>query len=175
MRLIIIFLFFMFFMFSTTSQAMQPVSFVDSKRFSGLWYEIARTYNDYEKDCVAASVEYVLEEDNQFRVYNRCFDTTMNGDLILYEGTAEPIDGNSMHQIEMTYFWIFSQDYNVIYLDEDYSTAIISDKDFETLWIMHRKPEITQEKLAKLLRLLQSSMKLDRLIYTPQDPQGKYK
>ncbi|MFC2074575.1 lipocalin family protein [Campylobacterota bacterium] len=172
MRMIFIF---MFFIFTTFAETMQPVSFVDSKRFSGLWYEIARTYNDYEKDCVAATVEYILEEENQYRVYNRCFDTTMTGDLILYEGTAEPLEGDSMHQIEMTYFWIFSKDYNVLYLEEDYSTAIISDKHFEQLWIMHRKPEISQEKLATLLALLENSMNLDRLIYTPQDPQGRYK
>jgi apolipoprotein D and lipocalin family protein len=75
----------------------------------------------------------------------------------------------------MTYFWIFSQDYNVLYLDEDYTTAIISDKDFDQLWIMHRRPEISQTKLAELLAHLQNSMDLNRLIYTPQDPQGRYK
>ncbi len=165
----------MFFIFTALAETLQPVSYVDSKRFSGLWYEIARTYNDYEKDCVAATVEYVLEDDNRYRVNNRCFDTTMTGDLILYEGTAEPLEGDSMHQMEMTYFWIFSQDYNVLYLDEDYTTAIISDKDFEQLWVMHRKPEISQIKLAKLLALLEKNMDLDRLIYTPQDPQGRYK
>ena len=172
MRMIFIF---MLFIITSLAQTIQPVSFVDSKRFSGLWYEIARTYNDYEKDCVAATVEYILEKENFYRVYNRCFDTTMTGDLILYEGTAEPLSGDSMHQIEMTYFWIFSQDYNVLYLDENYTTAIISDKDFDKLWIMHRQPEIDQTKLAKLLTLLQNSMDLNRLIYTPQDPQGRYK
>ena len=165
----------MLFIMTSLAETIKPVSFVDSKRFSGLWYEIARTYNDYEKDCVAATVEYVLEKEYQYRVYNRCFDTTMSGDLIIYEGTAEPQNGNSMHQLEMTYFWIFSQDYNVLYLDEDYSTAIISDKNFEQLWIMHRKPEISKLKLAKLLALLQDSMDLNRLIYTPQDPEGRYK
>ena len=167
----------LFISFSTFlfSSAPLPVLHVDVEAFSGLWYEIARTYNDYEKDCVAATVEYVLEDEHQYRVYNRCFDTTMSGDLILYEGTAEPQEGNSMHRLEMTYFWIFSQDYNVLYLDEDYSTAIISDKDFDQLWIMHRRPEISQTKLAELLALLQNSMDLNRLIYTPQDPQGRYK
>lgn len=172
MRMIIIF---MLFIMTSLAETIQPVSFVDSKRFSGLWYEIARTYNDYEKDCVAATVEYVLEEEYQYRVYNRCFDTTMAGDLILYEGTAEPQKGISMHQIEMTYFWIFSQNYDVLYLDEDYSTAIISDKDFDQVWIMHREPRLSQTRLETLLSLLKDSMDLNRLIYTPQDPQGRYK
>jgi len=160
---------------TSLAQTIQPVSFVDSKRFSGLWYEIARTYNDYEKDCVAATVEYVLEEDKQYRVYNRCFDTTMSGDLIIYEGTAEFLEEETIPYLEMTYFWIFSQDYNVLYLDEDYSTAIISDKDFEQLWIMHRSPRLSQDKLDKLLSLLQGSMDLSKLIYTPQDSEGRYK
>jgi apolipoprotein D and lipocalin family protein len=165
----------MLFIITSPAETIQPVSFVDSKRFSGLWYEIARTYNDYEKDCVAATVEYVLEEENFYRVYNRCFDTTMTGDLILYEGTAEPLSGDSMHQIEMTYFWIFSQDYTVIYLNEDYSTAIMSDKDFNKLWIMHREPKLSQQRLNKLLSLLDTKMDIKRLIFTPQDPEGKYR
>lgn len=57
MRMIFIFL---LVIITMPAQTIQPVSFVDSERFSGLWYEIARTYNDYEKDCVAATVEYVL-------------------------------------------------------------------------------------------------------------------
>ena len=165
----------MLFIITSLAQTIQPVSFVDSKRFSGLWYEIARTYNDYEKDCVAATVEYVLEEDSQYRVYNRCFDTTMSGDLIIYEGTAEFLKENNSTYLEMTYFWIFSQDYNVLYLDEDYHTAIISDKDFEQLWVMHRQPTLSQEKLDKLLAYLQNSLDLNRLIYTPQDSEGRYK
>lgn len=34
---------------------------VNPKQFSGLWYEIARTYNEYEKKCVASTVEYTLK------------------------------------------------------------------------------------------------------------------
>jgi apolipoprotein D and lipocalin family protein len=168
-------LIFVLFVSIGTAETMPPVSFVDAKRFSGVWYEIARTYNDYEKDCVAASVEYVLEEENFYRVYNRCFDTTMTGDLILYKGTGVPLEGDSMHRIKMTYFWIFSRYYNVIYLDEEYTTAIISDKDFQQLWIMHREPKLSQTKLATLLSVLENKMDIKRLIFTPQDPEGRYK
>lgn len=172
MRMIFIFL---LVFITSPAQTIQPVSFVDSERFSGLWYEIARTYNDYEKDCVAATVEYVLEETDSYRVYNRCFDSDMSGDLIVYEGTAEPSDGFSMHQIEMTYFWIFTQEYGIVYIDEDYNSAIVSDKDFEQVWIMHRQPKMAPEKLTHLLSILQNSMDLNRFIYTPQDAQGRYK
>lgn len=155
------------------AQALMNVQQVDKNHFSGLWYEIARTYNDYEKTCVAATVEYVLEEDG-YRVFNRCFDSVIGGELIEYEGTVEAIEGSSMHAMEMTYFWIFSQDYNVIYLNDDYSTAIVSDKGFEQLWIMHRRPEMPQAELGMLLDSLEQYIDLNRLIFTPQDPQGRY-
>lgn len=160
---------------SLFATAPAPVNHVDPERFSGLWYEIARTYNRYEKGCVAATVEYTLETPDGYRVNNRCFDTVIGGDLIEYEGSAEPAEGDSMARIEMTYFWIFTQQYRVIYLDRAYSLAVVCDEAMEQVWIMHRRPQIEKARLAPVLGLLENHMDLERLIWTPQDPQGRYR
>ena len=160
---------------SLFASAPSPVSYVDPERFSGLWYEIARTYNRYEKECVAATVEYTLTAANEYRVNNRCFDTVIGGDLIEYEGSAEPAAGDSMARIDMTYFWIFTREYRVVYLEEDYSLAVVCDDAMEQVWIMHRAPKLEKARLAPVLSLLGTHMDLERLIWTPQDPQGRYK
>ena len=46
----------------------------DIKKFSGLWYEIARVENSFQTSCVASSVEYILQNDDSYDVYNRCFE-----------------------------------------------------------------------------------------------------
>lgn len=154
--------------------ANEPLSYVDAKRFSGLWYEIARTYNSYQERCVASTVEYTLIEPLEYRVNNRCFDTVIGGDLIEYEGTAKPTEGESMSRIDMTYFWIFTKEYRVLHIEEDYSSAIVADEEMDQVWIMNRKPQMEQERLQSLLSRLKPLMDLSRLIYTPQDEKGRY-
>ena len=152
-----------------------PVPHVDIKKFSGLWYELARTYNDYEKNCVAATVEYALQDDNTYKIYNRCFEHVIGGDLIEYRGTAKPTSGVSMSRIDMTYYYIFTTEYRVIHLENDYSAAVVADEEMEQVWIMSRKPTLSKSKFDNILAKLEKNMDLNRLIYTPQDKQGRYK
>lgn len=150
------------------------VQYVDAKNFSGLWYEIARTYNRFEKDCVAASIEYKLIEPLKYEVTNRCFEKEIGAKLIVYNGIAESTNNNSMSELEKTYFWVFSQEYMIMYLD-DYNTAVMCDVEMEHVWIMHRKPFLQKQKLQAIISILNNYMDTKRLIYTPQDKNGRYK
>ena len=157
------------------SKSPTPVPYVDIKKFSGLWYEVARTYNSYQKNCVASSVEYALQEDNTYKVFNRCFENVIGGDLIEYKGSAESVDGRSMSKLDMTYFFIFSKEYRVIHLEKDYSAAVVADKEMDQVWIMSKKPTLQKQKFNQILAKLGKNMDLERLIYTPQDKKGRYK
>lgn len=169
--------YFIFILLSTflLSKSPQPVPQVDIKKFSGLWYEVARTYNSYQEECVASSVEYRLQKDRTYKVFNRCFKNVIGGDLIEYSGTAEPAVGNSMSKIDMTYYYVFTREYRVIHLENDYSAAVVADKDMKQVWVMSRKPKLPKNKLDKILAKLEKNMDLKRLIYTPQDKKGRYK
>lgn len=152
-----------------------PTKNVDFKQFSGLWYEIARTYNDYQKTCVASSVEYVPKSDQKYNVYNRCFDSVIGGDLIEYKGVAKAVEKDSVSTLDMTYFWFFTKRYHVFYIDENYTSAVVTDEAFKQVWIMSRKPTMKEEKLQKILALLAPHLALENLIYTKQDPEGRYR
>lgn len=157
-----------------SAETLKPVVYVNPQKFSGLWYEIARTYNSYQEKCVASSVEYKLVEPLQYKVFNRCFDSVIGGDLIQYSGWATPVSGESMSSIDMTYFWIFTKNYNVYYLQNDYSYAVVADEEFEQVWIMSRKPKMPEEKLKEIVDYLTQTMDTKKLIYTPQDEKGRY-
>ncbi len=159
---------------SINAQGLKRVSFVSPAKFSGLWYEIARTYNSYQDKCVASSVEYRLVEALEYEVFNRCFDTVIGGDLIEFSGTAEPKEGESMSSIDMTYFWIFTKNYNVYYLESDYSYAVVADEEFKQVWIMSREPFMPKEKLTQIESYLSQAMEIKDFIYTPQDKKGRY-
>ena len=162
--------------FLVSSTTPSPVPHVNINQFSGLWYEIARTYNHYERNCVAATVEYKLQKDNSYKVHNRCFEHVIGGDLIEFKGKAKPVnDNNSMSQMYMTYYYIFTQEYKVIYLESDYSAAVVADEEMDKVWVMSREPKISDKKLQTILAKLEKSMDLERLIYTPQDEKGRYR
>lgn len=152
-----------------------PVAEVNIQKFSGLWYEIARTSNSYQKKCVASSVEYQLQKDSTYKVYNRCFKNNIGGELIEYKGIAKSANGKSMSKIDMTYYYIFTKEYRVIHLEKDYSAAVVTDEEMEQVWVMSRKPGLPKKKLNKILAKLEKNMNLNRLIYTPQDTKGRYK
>lgn len=147
---------------------------VNPKSFSGLWYEIARTYNSFEKNCVASTVEYQLVEKNEYKVFNRCFEFEIGGDLIEYKGVAKALEKDSMSRLEMTYYWIFSKDYRVIYLN-NYKSAVVTSDDLENVWIMNRNPFMEKNELDKILNLLKKYIDISTLIFTPQDEKGRYK
>lgn len=157
------------------ARAPKPIVYVDPEDFSGLWYEVARTYNYFEEECIAPTVEYSLIENEKYQVINRCFKNSLNGELIEYKGIASSLFKGNMSQIKKTYFWVFSKNYRIIYLDDNYQTAILSDEKLENLWIMNRKPQIQESKLKNIVSLLDKYMDTSKLIYPKQDKNGRYK
>jgi len=162
--------------YSLQSSQLKPLEYVNVQKFSGLWYEIARTYNYYQRRCVGSSVEYILTPEQEYDVYNRCFDTTLDGKLIEYNGSAKGAkEKENVSTLDMTYFWIFTKHYYVYFFADDFNTAVVADDKLDNLWIMSRTPQISKQKLQNILALLKDNMDLKRLIYTPQDKQGRYK
>lgn len=156
-------------LWSSTTPALP---FVSTKSFSGLWYEIARTYNDYEKNCVAATVEYTLVNSNKYDVTNRCFENVIGGELIVYRGSGKTFENNLASKLKLTYFWVFSREYHIIHWEENY--AVMSSPDYQNLWIMSRTPSMPKAKLQAILAKLNPLMDIKHLIFTPQDPKGRY-
>lgn len=143
---------------------------VDIKKFSGLWYEIARVENSFQTSCVASSVEYKLQVDNTYDVYNRCFENELDGKLIEYNGSAK-LENNELF---MRYFLVFTSSYKIEYLN-NYQTAVIVNDDYSNLWIMSRSPNIDKYELEKILKDLENKMDISKLIFTKLDPKGRYK
>lgn len=147
---------------------------VEPKKLAGLWYEIARTYNDYEKNCVAATVEYRLVGSDTFDVINRCFDKHIGGDLITYNATAKTLQQGSADRLKLTYYLVFTREYSLIEYDKNGEYAVMASPDHEQLWIMSRTPTLKKEQLTPLLSKLASRIDTRKLIFTPQDQKGRY-
>lgn len=143
---------------------------IDKVKFSGLWYEIARVENKFQTSCVASSVEYKLEDDGTYDVFNRCFENELNGKLIQYNGFAKLED----NQLYMRYFFVFRSSYKIDYIN-NYKTAVVVNDDYSNLWIMSRTPNIDKDELEKILDDLKNKMDISKLVFTKLDPKGRYR
>jgi apolipoprotein D and lipocalin family protein len=138
----------------TTTQPLQTVNQVDLERYTGVWFEIARYENSFERDCVAVTATYSKNSDDSIKVVNRCRHQTLVGEEKISEGRASVVDMQSNARLSVSFFWPFSGDYWVIGLAEDYSWALVGEPTGRYLWILSRTSHLTDETKAHLIAKL---------------------
>ncbi len=126
----------------TPGAPLDVVPEVEVERYMGLWYEIARYPNSFEQGCVGSTAEYTLMDDGRVRVFNRCFEGSLNGPANTIEGTARVADTQTNAKLKVQFFWPFEADYWIIALDEDYQWAVVGEPSRSFLWILSRTPQL---------------------------------
>jgi len=135
-----------------TNNTLPVVDVVDTSRYLGTWYEIARYENWFEKGCASATADYELQDD-YIRVTNRCF--AANGREINVAQGRVYHDGNGQDgKFKVTFFRPFYGAYWVIMLADDYRYAVVGHPDRDYLWILSRTRTLTDtDREAILARL----------------------
>jgi apolipoprotein D and lipocalin family protein len=128
-------------------QPLRPVADVDLSRYAGMWYEIARFPNTFQRDCVSdVTATYTLRPDGRITVVNRCREA--DGSWNEAEGVARLAgdEGNNA-VLEVRFAPAFLSilpnvwgDYRIIGLDPDYRWAVVGEPTREYLWILSRTP-----------------------------------
>jgi apolipoprotein D and lipocalin family protein len=135
------------------------VSKVDLERYVGLWFEIAKIPNRFQKQCVrGTTAEYTLREDGRITVVNRCFDK--DGSVDEAEGVAKIEDTTSNAKLKVSFvsfigwrpFW---GDYWVIGLDEDYQWAIVGTPDRKYGWVLARTPALDEDTMGEIRAIIE--------------------
>jgi len=145
---------------------LQSIPSLDVPRYMGVWYELAKFPNRFQKKCVAdTSATYSLQPDGGVRVLNAC--RLANGEMQQAFGQAHQVGGPQSAQLRVRFApawlsWlpVVWGNYWVVDLDEGYQLVAISEPRREYLWILSRSPEVPQERYAALLDRL-SKMGLD--------------
>ncbi|HPM76493.1 MAG TPA: lipocalin family protein [bacterium] len=147
----------------------QVVKQVDLQRYLGVWYEIARYPNRFERDCVAATAAYSLRDDGKIDVLNQCRRKTLDGKPKAAKGKAWIVDPVTNAKLKVSFFWPFSGDYWIIDLDEEYRYAVVGHPERKYLWILSRTPQMDEETYANILeRLRAQGYDPAKLIRVPQ-------
>lgn len=136
-----------------TSKPLQTVAKLDVGKYSGLWYEIARLPNSFEKglDCVTA--EYTLSSDNKIIVVNKGRKFTKDKTFSEIKGRAWVPDRDFPGQLKVRFFWPFAGDYWVFFLSDDYQTAMVGTKSRKFFWLLSRNNAIDQKAYDSLITI----------------------
>lgn len=122
------------------------VQYVNLERYVGLWYEIAKIPNRFQKQCVSGTTaRYSIRSDGNIEVINSC--TTEDGTIDEATGLAKVENTVSNAQLRVNFFRLlglrlFWGDYWIIGLGNDYEYAIVGTPDRKYGWILSRSPEL---------------------------------
>ncbi len=160
---------------STPPTGIEPVELVDSvdlERYIGLWYEIARIPNRFEKNIYAPTAEYTLRNDGKIRVVNSGFKGGLDGKYTEVMGVAWIPDPNELAALKVSFFWPFASDYMIIGLDtENYDWAVVGNNSREFLWFLARTHEIDETLHRKMEEIAGSQgFDIESLDKVPQKP-----
>ncbi len=128
------------------------VSSVDIKRYMGTWYEIARMPNFFERKLKCVSATYTLLSDGKITVLNKGNYISDPERTSTADGVAWVPDKSSPAKLKVRFFWPFSGDYWIMYLDENYRYVLVGDPALRYLWILSRDKTMDEATYNMLLQ-----------------------
>ena len=130
--------------------AMTSIATFEAEKYAGLWYEIARFPVSFQEGCTNTQAEYTVRSEGALGVRNACF---RDGALSVIEGSAR-IDGPGRLKVQLGAM-PFAADYWVLWVDEDYQTAVVGVPSGRAGWILNRTPEISDDRLVAAQAVLE--------------------
>ncbi len=139
------------------------VSNFDIDKYLGVWYEIARGNNNFEKGCSEVKAHYTKRTDGGIDVVNSCF---RDGKVKTAKGVGYLKGQPSVGNLKVSFFRPFYARYDVIYVDEGYQNAIVYGGKPEYLWILSRTSTIEDSTLQLMLSKIKDlGLENDKLIF----------
>jgi len=136
------------------SPPLETVSHVDLNRYMGVWYEIARYPNSFQKGCVGSRATYSLMDNGKVSVLNECYDGSLSGKLRAAKGKAWVVDKETNSKLKVSFFWFFAGDYWIIDIANDYSYVVVGHPKRKYLWILSRNKTMEDATYEAILRRL---------------------
>jgi apolipoprotein D and lipocalin family protein len=141
-------------MFSSVNSQKSPsvVSSVDLNRYKGLWYEIARLPNFFERKLKCTSATYTLRDDGRITVLNKGNYLSDPKKSTSSSGVAWIPDKRYPAKLKVQFFWPFSGDYWIMELDKDYKYVLVGNPSAKYLWILAREKKMDEQTYQMLLK-----------------------
>lgn len=145
---------------------------LDLDRYMGVWHEIARYPNNFERMCERdVTATYSRNADGAVKVTNAC--RKSDGQMASVDGVARLVASPSKFKVRFAPAWLswlplVWADYWVIDLAADYSYAVVGEPDRDYLWILARDARMSDDVYARIsARLPALGFDAARLVRNP--------
>ena len=135
----------------SSSGAVGPVSRVDLSRYAGIWFEIAKIPNRFQKQCARDTLaQYTLRPDGRIDVVNQCI--KRNGSVDQARGIAKVVDAETGAKLKVSLVSLlgwrpFWGDYWIVGLDPNYRWAVVGAPNRKYGWILARSKTLDANSL----------------------------
>ncbi|PAV01373.1 hypothetical protein CBG25_16910 [Arsenophonus sp. ENCA] len=150
-------------------KGVKAVENFDLNQYLGLWYEIARLDNRFERGLERVTANYMLNPDGSVKVINRGF-LPKQHQWRKSIGKAKFIGSPKKGALKVSFFWPFYGGYHVIALHPEYRYALVAGPSRNYLWLLSRTPRLETAETESLLNLARElNFPVDKLIWVNQD------
>jgi len=119
--------------------APEPAKPVEFSRYLGLWYEIGRYENGFERGCEAVTAEYRPGANGLIQVINSCHRGAVDGPVKVAAGRAKIVPNSGGAKLKVSFFGPFYVgDYWVLDHADDYGWSIVGEPSGRYLWLLSR-------------------------------------
>ena len=156
-----------------TTSNLKVVDKFDAERYTGVWFEAARLPHRFEDGMSYVSATYSWNEDGTIKVVNRGFKDDENA-WEQIEGVAKFKGAKDQGWLKVSFFKPFYASYKILYLDDDYTQAIVTGPTYGYLWILVRDPNLSEAQRDALVYMA-GDLGFDtaKLILVDQSQNGK--
>jgi len=145
---------------------------LDLDRYVGVWHEIARYENFFERMCARdVTATYSRNADGTIKVVNAC--RKADGGTASADGVARMVTPPSKLEVRFAPDWLawlpmVWANYWVIELADDYSYAVVSEPNREYLWLLARDPRMSDAAYERIVgRLRERGFDPGKLVRNP--------
>ena len=139
---------------STNQSSIATVPSVDLPRFMGDWYVIAAIPTAIETEAYNAIENYKLNADGTIATTFTFNKGAFDGKLKAYHPKGFVVENSGNALWGMQFIWPIKAEYRIAYLDPAYSKTIIARNARDYVWIMARKPVLSNEEYAELTSIV---------------------
>ncbi|MFI3319522.1 MAG: lipocalin family protein [Rikenellaceae bacterium] len=143
-----------------------PVKDFDLKRYMGVWHEVARLDNKFERHLTDVTAEYLINgKDCDVTVINRGYNSKRSE---WREAIGRAHITDTRGRLKVSFFIFTSTEYNIMALGKNYEWALVGTKSSKYLWILSRIPEMPTSTLNEIITIAQQrGYNTDELLILP--------
>lgn len=147
----------------------ETVAKVDLARFMGDWYVIAYVPTFIDKDGYNQIENYQLNDDGSIATTFTFRDGGYDGKPKKYTPKGFVVEGSNNAEWGMQFVWPIKGEYLITELADDYSSVVIARSKRDLVWLLARKPEMSQTEYDRhLARIAAMGYDLKEVKRVPQ-------